>query len=185
MAAASSVGRYLSFGLLALSWLAAANDRSMAARIPEVHGTSLSNEAVNLPEALQGKVGVLVLGFSRGSRDPVAGWGKRLVTDYRESTTVAYYQMPVLASAPGMVRGLIVRSMKSSVPQVAQARFVPIMDNEAAWRTLVHYVPPDDPYLLVVDGQGNVVWQTQGQVTDTAYAALKQQVEALKGRVLR
>jgi ATP10 protein len=167
-----------------MSWLAASAP-CMAARIPEVHGTSLSNEAVNLPEALQGKVGVLVLGFSRGSRDAVAGWGKRLATDYQESPTVAYYQMPVLASAPSMVRGFILRSMRSSVPAGAQARFVPIMDNESAWRTLVHYGPPDDPYLLVVDGQGDVVWQTQGQPTDAAYAALKQQVETLKAHGLR
>jgi hypothetical protein len=154
-------------------------------RIPEVHGTSLSNTAVNLPEALQGKVGILVLGFSRGSRDAVASWGRRLATNYRESPTVAYYEMPVLASAPGMVRGFIVRSMRSSVPEPMQARFVPIMDNEAAWRGLVHYGPPDDPYVLVVDGQGNVVWQTQGQPTETAYAALKQQVETLKARSLK
>jgi hypothetical protein len=181
---ASSIGRYLSLALLMTSWFAA-NDRSMAERIPEVHGTSLSNEAVNLPEALRGKVGVLVLGFSRGSRDAVAGWGRRLATEYGESPTVMYYQMPVLASVPGMLRGLIVRSMRSSVPGLAQARFVPIMDNEAAWRTLVHYGLPDDPYLLVVDGQGDVVWQTQGRPTDATYAALKQQVEALKARSLR
>jgi hypothetical protein len=181
---ASCVGRCLSLALLTMGWLAA-DDSSMAARIPEVHGTSLSNESVNLPEALQGKVGVLVLGFSRSSRDAVAGWGRRLATDYRESPTVVYYEMPVLASAPGMMRGLIVRSMRSSVPEREKARFVPVMDNEAAWRTLVRYGPPDDSYLLVVDGQGDVVWQTQGQSTDGAYAALKQQVEALKGRASR
>jgi hypothetical protein len=157
----------------------------VAKRIPEVHGTSLSNHSVNLPDALQGKVGVLVLGFSRGSRDAVASWGRRLATDYQASPTVDYYEMPVLASAPGMVRGFIVRSMRSSVPDQMQARFVPIMDNEAAWRTLVHYGPPFDPYLLVVDGQGDVVWQTHGQPTDAAYAALKQQVETLKTRGLK
>jgi hypothetical protein len=60
-----------------MSWLAA-SDGAIAARIPEVHGTSLSNEPVNLPEALQGKVGVLVLGFSRDSREADSAWGKRL-----------------------------------------------------------------------------------------------------------
>jgi hypothetical protein len=165
--------------------LIAGGSSCVAERIPEVHGTSLSNQAVNLPEALQGRVGVLVLGFSRSSREAVAGWGRRLATDYRESPTVEYFEMPVLASAPGMVRGFIVRSMRSSVPGPMQARFVPIMDNEAAWRTLVHYGPPDDPYLLLVDGQGDVVWQTQGQPTDAAYAVLKQQIEALKARSLK
>jgi hypothetical protein len=165
--------------------LIAEGSSCVAERIPEVHGTSLSNQSVNLPEALSGKVGVLVLGFSRSSRDAVASWGRRLATDYRESPAVAYYEMPVLASAPGMVRGFIVRSMRSSVPEQMQARFVPIMANEAAWRGLVHYGAPDDPYVLVVDGQGDVVWQTQGQLTEAAYAALKQQVETLRERSLK
>jgi hypothetical protein len=177
-----SIGRYLSLALLTMSWLAA-NAGSMAARIPEVHATSFSNEAVNLPEGLKGKVGVLVLGFSKNSREADSAWGKKLAVDYRESPTVVYYEMPVLAGAPRMLRGMIVKSMKSSVPASEQARFVVILENEGAWKTVTHYERPDDPYLLVVDSQGSVVWQTQGAVTDAAYAALKQHVEALRGQL--
>jgi hypothetical protein len=159
----------------------------VAKRIPEVHGTSLSNQAVNLPEALRGKVDVLVLGsrFQPGLEGRCGELGTAVGHGLSSISDGGYYEMPVLASAPGMVRGFIVRSMRSSVPDQMQARFVPIMDNEAAWRTLVHYGPPFDPYLLVVDGQGDVVWQTHGQPTDGAYAALKQQVETLKTRGLK
>jgi hypothetical protein len=170
--------RYVAAAVLILSGIAASHP-CVAARIPEVHGTSLTNESVNLPEALQGRPAVLILGFSRGSREAVAGWGRRLAADYRSSPEVMYYEMPVLGSVPGMMRGFVVRSMRSSVPQRAQARFVPITEHEAAWRGLVHYGQADDPYLLVIDGKGEVVWQTQGQPTDTAYAALKRQVEAI------
>jgi hypothetical protein len=176
-----SIRRHLSFALLAMSWLAA-SDGAIAARIPEVQATSLSNEPVNLPEALQGKVGVLVLGFSRDSRVADSAWGKRLAADYRESPTVWCYEMPVLAGAPRMIRGLIVKSMKSSVPASEQGRFVVILDNEAAWKTVAHYGRPDDPYVLVVDSQGNVVWQTQGVLTDAGYVALKERVEALRAQ---
>jgi hypothetical protein len=153
-----------------------------SARIPEVHATSFSNEAVNLPEGLKGKVGVLVVGFSRDSREADSAWGKRLAADYGESPTVVYYEMPVLAAAPRMLRGMIVKSMKSSVPATEQAHFVVILENEAAWKTVAHYGRPDDPYVLVVDNQGSVVWQTQGAVTDAAYAALKEHVEALQAQ---
>jgi predicted transcriptional regulator len=82
-----------------------------------------------------------------------------------------------------MIRGLIVKSMKSSVPASEQARFIVILDNEAAWKTVAHYGPPDDPYVLVVDSQGNVVWQTQGVLTDAGYVALKERVEALRAQL--
>ena len=144
---------------------AVTNAQPTGARIPEVHATSFSNEAVNLPEGLKGKVGVLVLGFSKNSREADSAWGKRL------------------AAAPRMLRGMIVKSMKSSVPASEQARFVVILENEAAWKTVTHYGQPDDPYLLVVDSQGSVVWHTQGAATDAAYAALKQHVDALRGQL--
>jgi hypothetical protein len=154
--------------------------QSTGARIPEVHATSFSNEAVNLPDGLKGKVGVLVLGFSRDSRDADSAWGKRLAADYRESSTVVYYEMPVLAAVPRMVRGFVVKSMKSSVPASEQTRFVVILENEAAWKAVTHFERPDNPYVLVVDSQGNVVWQTQGAATEATYAALKQHVEGLR-----
>jgi predicted transcriptional regulator len=137
---------------------------------------------VNLPEGLKGKVGVLVVGFSKNSREADAAWGKRLAADYGQSPTVVYYDMPVLAGAPRMLRGMIVKSMKSSVPASEQTHFVVILENEAAWKTVTHYGQPDDPYVLVVDSQGSVVWRTQGAVTDAAYAALKEHVEASRAQ---
>jgi hypothetical protein len=178
----SFAGRYLLMGLLTMNWFGASDDRR-ASRIPEVHASAFSNEAVNLPEGLKGKVGVLVLGFSRDSREADSAWGKRLAADYRESPTVVYYEMPVLAAVPRMIRGMIVKSMKSSVPASEQARFVVILENEAAWKTVTRFERPDDAYVLVVDSQGSVVWQTQGAPTDAAYAALKQHVEELRAQL--
>jgi hypothetical protein len=180
----ASVGKYLALALLAVNGLTA-QDRPGSVQIPEVHGTAFSNEAVNLPAALQGRVGVLVLGFSKASSAGATAWRKRLALDYRDSTTVVYYTMPVLASVPSMVRGMVIHSIKSSVPPEERARFVPVLDHETEWRALVHYGAPDDTYLVVVDGRGDVAWQTHGAATDAAYAALKQEVEALKTRVSR
>jgi hypothetical protein len=178
----SFVSRHLLLALLTASALTVA-DYAAAERIPDVHSTSFADQAVNLPAALQGKAaGILVLGFSRGSREAVTGWATKIAADYRTSDVVAYYELPVVASVPGFVRGIVLRSIKSSAPERAHKRIVPITANEAEWRTVVHYSQPDDSYVLVVDGEGNVVWQIQGEPTDAAYAALKQQVESLKTR---
>src|SRR5450756_1509470 len=86
--------------------------QSAPERIPEVHGTSLAEQQVHLPKDLQGRIGVLVLGFTQGSRDAVAGWGKRLSADYADSPTVAYYEMPVLAGVPRFIRGMVIGKIK-------------------------------------------------------------------------
>ena len=180
----------LVFGVMvgALAVRGGAEGPETGARIPEVHATSFAGEAVNLPEGLRGKVGVLVLGFSHASRDEVAGWGKRLAGDYRESPTVIYYEMPMLAGVPRMMRGFIAGQIKGSVPDRAKARFVPLLENEAGWREVTHSKSGDDAYVLVVDEHGLVQLEMQGAATDAAYGAVKQRVEALRagiGRAVR
>jgi hypothetical protein len=180
-----SLIRKLLFTLLVMSGVAVV-DRAAGERIPDLNGTSFANQAVSLPAELQGRgAGILVLGFSRGAREDVTSWAQRIAADYRTSDVVAYYELPVVASVPGLLRGIVLRSIKSSTPERAYKRIVPVTNNEAGWRAVVHYGESDDAYVLVVDRHGDVVWQTQGQPTDAAYAALKQQVERLKATIAK
>jgi hypothetical protein len=149
-------------------------------KIPELHGTSFTNQPVNLPQDLQGKIGILVVGFSQGSREAVTAWGKRLATDYSDSPSVKFYELPVLAGVPKFMRGLVAGKIKNSVSDRGRPHFVPVTENEAGWRALTHYERGDDACVLVVDGQGLVVWQNQGNFSESAYGAMKEQVEKLR-----
>jgi len=152
-------------------------------RIPQTHGTSLAGTPITLPEDLRGRVGVLVIGFSKSSGDVCKGWGQRLGDNYRDSHEVAYYQMPVLESVPKLIRGMVVKSIKSGVPEAEQAHFLPMFTDEAAWQKIAHYGNADDAYVLVVDPEGTVRWQTSGKVSDTGFAVLKQQIEATRAHL--
>jgi ATP10 protein len=158
--------------------LAAAGE--VAARIPSFQGTTFAGQTVSLPQQLKGGVGVLVLGFSKSSGGVCKDWGQRLAENYGGSHDVMYFQMPVLESVPKLIRGMVMRSIKSGVPEAEQPHFLPVFSNEAEWRTIARYTNPDDAYILVVDGQGIVRWQTSGKVTDAGFAALKQQVETAR-----
>lgn len=171
----------LGLGLFAsIASAAPSETRIPAVRIPAVHGTTFANAKVDLPDALRGKVGILVVGFSQGSRDAVTTWGKKLASDYYDSPNVLYYEMPMLASVPRFLRGFVEGRIKASVSDRGKPHFLPLTENEGEWRALVHYKNPDDPYLLLVDETGTIRWQTQGPPTDATYAALRQQVESLR-----
>ncbi len=157
---------------------AGASDAGSGERIPAVKGTTFAGQAVELPKDLQGKAGVLVVGFSQGSRAAVTEWGKRLAVDYYGSPTVAYYEMPVLAGVPRLLRGWVTGKIKDSVSERGKVHFLPVLENEEAWRTAVHYKGSDDAYVLVVDGQGRVRWQTQGGFSEGLYEVVKEQVAA-------
>jgi predicted transcriptional regulator len=59
-----------------------------------------------------------------------------------------------------------------------------MFSDEAEWRKIARYTNADDAYVLVVDGDGKVRWQTSGKVTDAAFAVLKEQVDTLRAQTL-
>jgi hypothetical protein len=154
--------------------------QTQSARIPATHGTTFADTQITLPDDLRGKVGVLVLGFSKKSGDVCKGWGQRLEESYPNSREVMFYQIPVLESVPKLIRSMVLKSMKSGVPEAVQPHFMPTFSDEIAWKKVAQYANADDAYVLVVDGGGKVLWQTSGKITDAGFAALEEQVEALR-----
>ena len=149
-------------------------------QIPPVHGTALSGDKIDLPDGLKGKVGVLVLGFSHDSRDNVAAWGKRIAADYRGSAGVIYYEMPMLESVPGLLRGFVTKKIAEAVPDGGKSSFVPVTDHEKDWKKITGYKGGDDAYVVVVDSTGLVRWKLQGAASDAHEAELKRQVEVAR-----
>src|ERR1035441_10166758 len=149
--------------------------------IPATHGTSLTGTAVALPDALKGKVGVLVVGFSHASQGEVASWGRLLEANYGKSNDVASFELPMVAGEPKMLRGMIVKRMGSSVPWAERQHFVPLMEGEPAWRAVAHYDKPNDAYVLLVDDEGLVLWQIEGEATDAAWGKLKHRLAKVFG----
>jgi hypothetical protein len=150
-----------------------------AVHVPTARGTTLTGMEMALPNSLSGKIGVLVVGFSHASGEQVANWGRLIEADYGKSPGLVYFEMPMIGSAPKMLRGMIVKSMASGVPAAERSHFVPLTEDDKPWRTVAHYDKADDAYLLVVDGNGVVLWQTQGDATDAAYAAFKKTMNGL------
>jgi hypothetical protein len=166
----ASIG--LGFGVLAGCALAQAPEVT----IPASRGTTLTGIPVVLPDAVKGKVGVLVVGFTKDSKTPMQAWGKRLAVDYPATPGVVFYEIPVLASAPSLARLAIEEEMKMSMPAAERAHLLPLTQNEAGWLAVTHYVKGDDAYVLLIGGNGVVRWQTQGPVSDANYAELKSKI---------
>ena len=149
------------------------------AHVPVAHGTTLDGTAVVLPDALKGKVAVLIVGFSHASQGQVTNWGRLITADYGKSPRLAYYEIPMLGGAPKMLRGMIIKSMGRSVPAAEKAHFLPLTEDDKPWRALARYDKSEDAYLLLLDSDGMVRWQTQGEPTDAAYAGFKKQLDGL------
>jgi len=145
--------------------------------VPATHGITFAGTAIALPDSLKGKVNIIVVGFSHASQEQIANWGRLIAADYGKSDEVSYFELAMLASAPKMLRNMIIRRMTSSVPFEERSHYLPVLEGEPAWHAVAHYDKPDDAYVLLVDNKGLVLWQTEGEATDMAYRNFKQELE--------
>jgi hypothetical protein len=153
---------------------------SAAERIPELHAQSLAETKVDLPGGLKGKIGILILGFSKQASSQSRTWGDSITRDFGSDARVVYYQMPVLAEAPGFVRGFIVDSIRKSLPDSQRSHFVPILKDAAPWKSVAGFSGGDDAYLVLTDANGQVQWRTHGAPQAETYNELKKRIVALE-----
>lgn len=163
------------FCTLILAAFAVAQPQTM----PTISGENLAGVKVVLPEAANGKVAVLVFGFTKASKEPTKAWAAKLNSEFASQRDFVLYQLPVLEDVPRLVRGLVISSMKKGVPENLREHFVPILQGEAGLKSLVNYKQPDDGYLVVLNRSSQIVEQLHGASPDGRYAQLKTEIQSL------
>jgi hypothetical protein len=156
---------------------------SFAQSIPAINAKALDNSEIILPSPGSQQLLILIVGFSRKSGKPCEVWSKKISADYHDDARVAHFSLPVLQSAPSLVRPMIVYGMRKGVPAEELHHFVPLYSNESDWKKLVNFSAPDDAYLIVATPDGHPFWQAHGTYSDTLYADLQQSVATLLGKL--
>jgi len=150
-----------------------------AQSIPAIRAKALDNSEIVLPNPGSRQILILVVGFSKKSGELCQVWGKKISADYSADVRISYLVVPVLQSAPSLVRPMIVHGMRKEVPAQELRRFVPLYSNESEWKKLVNFSAPDDAYLIIATPDGHPVWQAHGPYSDAIYADLKKSVATL------
>ncbi len=147
--------------------------------MPSIEGESFSGRKVVIPGNLSGKIGVLVLGFSKASKTQTAAWADRIEADFGTQPAIALYQLPVLEDVPSLVRGMVISSIRKSVPEKKREQFVPVLHGEKELKGAVHFQEKDDAYLILLDRNGAIVDQTHGAPNDERYSRLREHIKSL------
>jgi hypothetical protein len=144
-----------------------------AQSIPPVKAKALDDSEVILPKPGSTQLLIIVIGFSHKSGPLDGAWAKRINADYASDAHVSFYEMAQLQSAPSLIRPMILHGIRGEVPAEQHSRFVPIYDHESEWKSAVNFSAPADPYVVVANADGHIVWRTHGPVSDAGYAELK------------
>jgi hypothetical protein len=132
----------------------------------DLTGRTLSKKDITLPD---GKVNVVIAGFSRESSDDATQW-RQALSDVIDGAGL--YSLVDLEAAPGFIRGMIVRSIRGDTPQTIHDKFLIVTDSSAAWRRAARVEDEDLVYVLKLSPAAQVCARVTGSVTQTAIAML-------------
>lgn len=132
-----------------------------AQALPSTAGETLSGKPIVLSDAVRGRTAVLVAGFSREGGNGTGDWMRAIQADPAFSKATVY-SVAMLAGAPGFIRGMIRNGMKKGLSPGAQDRFVVLTDDEKLWRTYFGVTTDKEPYVLLLDAQGQTLWHGHG-----------------------
>lgn len=150
-----------------------------AQQVPRTEELNLLGQKVVLPNAVEGRVGVLVIGFTRASKEPTSAWGKALQSQLGQVAGVEVYQVAVLEDVPRVIRGMVIAGIKSGIPDNLRSHFITVLHDEPEWKKIVQYQQPDEAYVLVLDRTGNVALRRSGPASEDNVAAIRNKVQSL------
>ncbi len=153
-----------------------------AATLPNLEGETLAGSKLSLPTALKGKTALFIIGFSKDSQKQTEAWGKRLTTDLH---TLEVWSVVDLEAAPRLIRPMILRAMRASMPKPQHDHFFILTKGGKTLRQALAYdsrAPQnDDAYLALIDPTGDITWQFHGPVSEAAVTALRPNVRPPEG----
>ena len=149
--------------------------------IPSAQVLTLDGHALSLPRDLPARATVFIVGFGRHSQDATTAWEKPVRLQLAHVPAIGFYDLAMLASVPSFVRPLVLSRVRKAVPDVLKPNFIPLTDNEDAWKRASGYLPdqPEAAYVLLVDATGTVRWSTHASFTPAGFAQLTQEAQRL------
>ncbi len=137
-------------------------------KFPSIKGTNLNGKKYNIPEDMKARYNLLLVAFKREHQKSVNTWlplASELSKKYKDFKS---YEVPVLASGYGLVRGFIDGGMRSGIP-----------DKKTREHTITAYIPKDgflkslnladdsDIHVFLLDDKGSIIWKADGEMNAT------------------
>jgi len=132
-------------------------------RFPEVSGSNLLRRKVNLPDDLQGSLNILFVAFQQRHQVLIDAWVPRVRQLEQSFPGVQFYEIPVIQKLNFFSQTFINEGMRAGIPNhTTREKTITLYLDKLEFRRILEIPHEETIWVLVVDGQGNVLWRTEG-----------------------
>jgi hypothetical protein len=136
-----------------------------AQALPSTAGETLTGQKLVLADSVRNHPSVLIVSFSKEAGTAAGQWDKAVRGD-AALAGVGIYDAAIIERAPGFVRGMIKSALRKQVPSAVQPSFVVLTQEEAQWRSYFAVTSDNEPYVVLLDASGQILWHGHGAPQD-------------------
>jgi hypothetical protein len=141
---------------------------------PSLEATDLNKRKLQLPGGLAGEVNILLVAFQREQQDDINTWLPLLPALVKRNPKLAYYEIPVISRSNFLLRWVINNGMRGGIPDKEQrARTITLYLDKKPFLKALEISSEDQIYVLLVNKSGEVLWRTEGVVSQEKLESLR------------
>jgi hypothetical protein len=148
-------------------------------RLPPLGGEYLSKRKAALPGDAQGKVALLLMGFSYNSRFPIERFAKEFEKAFPATPGVTFFEVPLIGGMARMAAPFIDSGMRRGTPRDKHENVVTVYGGVAPWKKQLAVRNDQDAHLVLLDRQGIVRWIYRGGYAEPAFQQLIEETRKL------
>jgi len=145
----------------------APNPAKAADMLPNLLVESLSGTQLTLPADLPPGPHLMIVGFTRASRDQTKPWARRAAEAIGATEGKTVYSVAVL-DMPRFLQGFVIRGIRKGVPDRLHDTFLLARHDADAWKRVTGYTQDgeDAAYLVLLDARHEITWRTHGMFSE-------------------
>ena len=147
---------------------------------PDLAGESLSRKRYRIPADLEGRTNLVFVAFLQHQQRDIDAWLARLGDLESQYSGLYVYEIPLLPRYPKVYRRFIDGGMRAGIPDPkTRDRTITVYTDRSAFLGVAGLDGEDQIWVVLLDGEGSIVWSHIGPVTDAAERGLEDMLQAL------
>jgi hypothetical protein len=153
--------------------------------LPRLEGAFLTGRKAVLPAAAEGKVALVLVGFTYQSRFPVESWAEWYRRSTRGDRTATLFEVPMIGGPAKLGKCFIDSGMRKETPVELHENVITVYSGSGDWKKRAGFSSSseNDAFLVLLDRSGVVRWMHYGPF-DRARAGELARVMASLGVVI-
>ena len=141
---------------------------------PNVKGSNLLRQQLTLPNDFQGRLNLVFIAFEQWQQMEVDSWIP-LAEELEERVSgLVYYELPTIQSRNTVYQWFINEGMRVGIPNPkTREHTITLYLNKISFRKALGFPDEDHIYILVIDRQGQVLYQLRGPHTPESETFLR------------